>query len=361
MDPQVIADASPLRPLVSTTASTLAARGLELFRCDNDLRIHDRIAQLPSNRRDWAFARSRLYRRLHRTEPTDAVMLDGGSVLVNHRNNLWLVDLERGRVALDFAIPKNRFALRLTATDFPTGDGNPVVYFGDYMSNPTKSTASVWRRSPEAGHWGRVFTFAEGQVNHIHDVVPDPYRECFWILAGDFGHAAGIWRATPDWSSVQCVLRGDQRYRAAWLWPRPREVYYATDSQLEPNSLMRLEHDSHGWRALPVAGLPGSSIYGAASGDAYYFSTAVEPGMPEGSRLAVLTDRTPGPGIATTTAHVFRLNSDGQMTMLLEAEKDFWPMRPFQFGTFHMCATEGGAFAYATALKTLDGMTVKVA
>lgn len=47
-----------------------------------------------------------------------------------------------------------------------------------------------------------MFTFAQGQVNHIHDVVPDPYRECFWILTGDFGEAAGIWRVTPDWSSV---------------------------------------------------------------------------------------------------------------------------------------------------------------
>ena len=44
--------------------------------------------------------------------------------------------------------------------------------------------------------------------------------------------------------------------------------------------------------------------------------------------------------------------------MLLQAERDFWPVQPFQFGTFHMCATKAGAFAYATALEALDGMTV---
>ena len=59
-----------------------------------------------------------------------AVTLDGTSALVNYRNNLWRVDLDRGRVVPDLAMPNNRFALLLTATDFQADYRNPAVYFG---------------------------------------------------------------------------------------------------------------------------------------------------------------------------------------------------------------------------------------
>lgn len=43
---------------------------------------------------------------------------------------------------------------------------------------------------------------------------------------------------------------------------------------------MKLEQESRCWHAMPLVSLPGSSIYGVASGDAFFFSTTVEPGMP---------------------------------------------------------------------------------
>lgn len=346
-----------IRPLAAQRNIVLAVDGLTLLLTDKHLHDTRPLVALPASAAKRVGARSRLLRRLLRTEPTDGIFLDETTALVNHRSQIWHVDITSGSVNLDFTIPHERRAMRLSQVKGVSGfaDG---VYFGDYMNNPSMASATVWARPDDSQRWEPAFTFPDGEINHIHDVVADPYRNCVWVLTGDFNNGAAIWRAEYGWGQVEPVLRGDQRFRAAWMWVTPKDIYYATDSQLEPNSLVRLKAEPNGWGVESLVELPGSSIYGVASGDRFYFSTAVEPGLPPQSRLRSLLERKPGPGIRDEYSCVYLLNSDGSAEELVRGRKDHWPMRPFQFGTFRLCPSAEGVYANGVGLVGLDGVTL---
>lgn len=348
---------SRLRPLLSTPWWTLAADGLSIVATDPELHQERALAEIPV--RGWrrSAARSRLGRRALRAEPSDAVALDHGLALINHRDTIFALDLERNALTVDFQIPQARRSLRLMV--LPSAGGERAdVYFGDYMSNPGREPANVWRRDGRSGTWNCVHTFPSGAVNHIHDVVFDPYRECFWILTGDFGSAAGLWRATIDWREVRPVFNGEQHYRATWMFVLPDQIYYGTDSQLEQNWLMRLTFSGSAHELERIRQIPGSSIYGARSGDEFFFSTTVEPPYPPRGRLQALTTRERGPGIRDECAYVYRLNPDGELEDVYAAAQDAWPLVPFQFATFRVCArTGGGAYITGQAVRGNDGRT----
>lgn len=351
------AHTSRLRPLLSTPSWTIAADGVSIVATDAGLRVQRPLTEIPL--RGWrrTAARSRLGRRALRAEPSDAIALDDRVVLVNHRDTIFALDVECGSLTVDFRIPDARRALRLMSV---AGSGADVVdvYFGDYMSNMGKSPANVWRRDGRTGAWSCVHTFPIGAVNHIHDVVWDPYRGCFWILTGDFGDAAALWRASLDWSEVRPVLSGQQQYRATWMFVLPDRIYYGTDSQLEGNWLMCLTFAGTAFELDRVRQIPGSSIYGVRSGDEFYFSTTVEPGYPPSGRVQMLTTRQRGPGIRDECAYLYRLTPDGELMDLFAAAQDIWPLVLFQFGTFRLCARAGGgAFATGQAVRGEDGRT----
>ena len=51
------------------------------------------------------------------------------------------------------------------------------VYWGDYMSNPDKHAVSIYKRMG-VDRWKIVYTFVQGEINHVHSVVPDKFHNC---------------------------------------------------------------------------------------------------------------------------------------------------------------------------------------
>ena len=100
----------------------------------------------------------------------------------------------RFRAVLD--IPRGSRPLGLCA--FPDGS----VYFGEYFSNGPRfktdpklaeATGQPFPREPvhiygsdDGQSWRIVFTFPADTIRHIHGIFHDPYRDCAWILTGDF-------------------------------------------------------------------------------------------------------------------------------------------------------------------------------
>lgn len=348
-----------LRPLLAGSDWMLSSYGRRLFLSGADWSNPRPLATLPFRLKilTWTNSEPRLVRRALRAEPSAAVNLDESRVLVALGSQFWTVDLNTGAKCLDFVVPLGRKALHIERVHSPTGLG-PGHYFGEYFGNPQKEEASIWFRSDGDATWRKVFTFAAGEVNHIHSVLHDPYRDCMWILTGDLGDAAAIWQADTSWRRVTCLGSGQQMLRAAWLHIRPDCLYYATDTQLEQNFLMRVTFDGDVAAFTALSPLPGSSIYGVASGDSFFFSTAVEPGGHGKSKIGTLFSRRRGPGIRDDCAYVFELSATGNPTLVLGAPKDVWPLVLFQFGTFRLVARDpSGVYASGVAVKGLDGWT----
>lgn len=62
-----------------------------------------------------------------------------------------------------------------------------------------------------------VYTFPQGVISHVHNIIADPYRQCLWFFTGDFDDAAAIWKVTNGFKKVERVVYGDQNGVGVWL------------------------------------------------------------------------------------------------------------------------------------------------
>ncbi len=342
-----------LRPLACMGTQLVVARGLKLYLADADITTLRPLDSLPAGLRERLLGWLPIARRILRIGPTAAVAVNDTQALILNGSHIERLDIASGKLQREFTLPDGKRFLTLHRVAGIPGfaDG---FYGGEYWANEhTRAPVAIWFRPLHAPDWRMIHQFQAGSIDHIHTIVPDVHRGCLWILTGDFGDGAGIWQVHDQFQAVTPILRGEQRYRAAWLYPTANALFYATDSQLEPNHLYRASERAGGWAVDAIAPLEGSSIYSCNAADVVHFSTTVEPGMPTG-RLADLFDRRPGPGIADRYAYLYRFSPQTGLQCLRRAEKDAWPMRLAQFGTFHFCQSasdKGVVYAYGAAIK----------
>ncbi len=316
------------RPIFVDGRELVVSRGAEIFAwrpgAEAEPRPLGRL-EAPAWRRFAAHAP--LARRVLRLDTDVAIRLDGGDLLVGSRAGVHRLARD-GRVHRELAtrpFRPFRFARWAGIPGFRDGVG-----FGDYGPNMARAPASIHLRD-EAGRWRVAHTFGAGTVEHVHALVPDAAHGCVWILTGDYGTAAGIWRATDDFAHVEPILRGTQLARACVAFPIEGGLLYATDTHLEQNSICRLERDGAGWTPRRLGPMPGSCIYGGRVGDVMVFATAVEPGAPTGFAPFDLLDPRIGPGIARRACDLVATRDGATFHRLARAPTDLLPKRLFQF------------------------------
>ena len=209
------------------------------------------------------------------------------------------------------------------------------IYFGDYLDNPTKE--SVKLNKVTGSHKKEikpVFSFKKGEANHIHNIIPDSINNCLWLLLGDFDNAAAIWKAKDNFSQLERVVSGSQKYRSCVAFPWKGGLLYATDSQLEKNSIRFLSLEDGCWESRKIFDLNGSSIYGMETKDYFVFSTSTEPDIIKNSRILAFLDNKNGPGILKKQSDiVICRKNDLKCKVIASLEKDCLPFRLFQFGS----------------------------
>ena len=122
--------------------------------------------------------------------------------------------------------------------------------------------------------WAIAYTFAPGEIRHVHNVIFDPWQGCLWILTGDSGPECRIISASCDFARVETILTGSQQTRAAALVPTREGVVFSTDTPSQQNHIYLLDRSGN---LETLAELSSSSIYGCAAGSSLFFSTMAEP------------------------------------------------------------------------------------
>ncbi len=197
--------------------------------------------------------------------------------------------------------------LHITAT--PAGR----LFWGEYFDNPRRAEVHIYVSEDRGFTWEVGYTFAEGSIRHIHNIVYDEFDDCLWILAGDEGAECRVLQASCDLKSVDVMLSGNQQARAAALVPTRDAVYLASDTPSEPNHIYRFGRNGS---IAKVAQISSSSISACRVGNSLFFSTMVEPSSVNRER-AVKVYRSP----------------DGVLWEdFLQWKKDSWGMRLFQYG-----------------------------
>ena len=313
-----------------------------LLACNRKLQIlvHDFISdsmevigQLPLSSKERFFMHFNLSARAMRLVNLTCCQVRDNKVLVAYRSIVYLVDVAQKEIKLLFPIDKGKRPLFFCNVKPGSCKITAGIYYGDYCENSAKNPINLYYVDAVSFEKKVVYTFEKGQVNHVHNVVYDEERDCIWIFTGDFGDAAAIWRTSDNFKTVECVLKGNQDYRADVVTIYGRDIWYATDAPFAPNHLIRLHEGKDGWDLVKEAPLYGPVIYGCRMGEKLVFSTDVESDGIYKNQFDIMTSRKLGKGIKDYNAYLYTLNlKTKELKVIYQCKKDFLPFVVFQFG-----------------------------
>jgi hypothetical protein len=302
-----------LRALTWAGDNLYASRGYELLRASLP------ASQIPSDAQAWesvaTFHPPRWRRWTARTNLTSRLVRDGFhalAVLPSHAmiaavpGAIITLQLNQRTFHVTHKITRGTRPLHITA--IPDG----TVFWGEYFDNPNRDEVHIYASTDEGSTWNVAYTFLQGAIRHVHNIVHDPWASCLWILTGDYGDECRIVRASYDFRQVDVVLQGHQQARAVACVPTETGLYFSSDTPLEANFIYHLDRLG---KFSQLAPLSSSSMYGCRVGRGIFFSTMVEPSRTNPDRFVRMYGGG-GPDWRSSLAW----------------KKDRWPMRFFQYG-----------------------------
>lgn len=280
-------------------------------------------------------------RRLLRAEITNFYFLTNGDKLAVVKKGLFLCGNGNRMSGKCFAMPRGSKPLNLCFS--PSGN----IYFGEYFQNMEKQAVNIYCSKDNAKTWHIAYTFAEGEINHIHGLFYDKYANRIWVATGDRENECIIGYTEDEFKTFVEVFRGGQEYRTCQLFFYKDFIVFGTDTQYQQNVIKKFDRKT--LEITELQKIQGSVIKGGQVGDVAFFSTTVEPSK-------VNTDK---------YAHLW-VTKDGQhWEERYKAKKDWLPATLFQFGTFEFPQYYGiekleRLYFSGRALKGLDGKTTYI-
>jgi len=267
------------------------------------------------------------------------------------KNNILSVEhkFRRGRGPLSYTCLEN-------IDNFDDG-----LIFGEYFGNNSRDEVHIYKRKKNS-EWEIIYTFKKGSINHIHSIVVDKIRNCLWILAGDFDHSSSIWKVEKNFKTIQRVAYGKQIYRSCFAYPTKEGLIYATDTQLETNSIRLLKIDGKDIKSEEIHKINGTCIYGCELKDYLVFSTSTEPTHHATNKLYLYFDNRPGIGILKNRSEILLFNKkDYSLKNISSFDKDFLPYGLFGLGTIMFPSdskNNNTLYAFLSGSKNYDQDTI---
>jgi len=295
--------------------------------------------------------KTHVLKRLLRYIPRAVIIISVDEFCFVLKNKLYKFLLrEKKLVCLCSDLPTNPLNLTISHCE-------KYVIFGDYDANESLEPVNVNFVNLENGHLHSSEIFENGDVNHIHNILP--YKNGYIVLTGDTGNKTGLYLFDYSFSSYECLFSNGQLFRSCWLKEIDDNFYFSTDSQYEDNFLIKLDMSDRSFSK--IANIENSSIYSCSRGNKIYFSTTVEPGYNHNNFFLNILDDRIGNGITSRYARIYSFDGD-LLTLVDKKKKDFLPMRLFQFGTFsfpdHVDCDDQYLIYNCLALSHFSGVTV---
>lgn len=254
------------------------------------------------------FSANKYLRRLTRSELFGLYEL-GKEFIILAKKGIFVYDSASNNIYKSLDIQRGSKPLNLCV--LPNGH----LFFGEYFQNMEKEAVNIYRSSDNGHSWQVAFTFAAGEINHIHGVFFDKFASRIWVVTGDRENECIIGYTEDEFESFHECLRGGQEYRTCQLYFYPEYIVYATDSQYIQNKVKCINRET--LVIKDIQDIQGSAIKGGQVGNLSFLSTTVEPSD-------VNTDK---------YAHIW-ISKDGlHWEERYKAKKDNMPSL-FQFGTF---------------------------
>lgn len=295
-------------------------------------RVVDKYALLSK----YAFSR-----RLFRAEITFLYRLGNDTQIAIAKKGLFLQKKGYKQFEKCFDTPRGSKPLNLCV--LPSGK----VFFGEYFQNMEKQAVNIYSSEDNGESWHIVYTFPEGNINHIHGLFFDKYTNRIWVATGDRENECIIGYTEDEFNTFVEVFRGGQEYRTCQLFFYKDFIVFGTDTQYLQNVIKKFDRKT--LEITELQKVQGSVIKGGQVGDVAFISTTVEPSD-------VNTDK---------WAHLWVTKDGLHWEERYKAKKDWLPATLFQFGTFEFPQYYGidkleRLYFSGRALKGLDGKSTYI-
>lgn len=297
--------------LAVTNEGLIASKGYNLYYKEIDGGKWSRYGRI-SDGKNSLFASFALSRRLTRAEISKLYQLQDGTELCIARKGIFRRETPKDSFEKVFNV------VRGSRPMFLCEDKDGSVYFGEYFQNMEKQSVHIYGSHDKGKTWEIVYTFPEGNINHVHGIYFDPYTQKMWYATGDRENECFIGYTENGFKTVTEVFRGGQEYRTCVLFFYKDFIVFGTDSQYQQNVLKCFDRKT--LEITELQKVQGPVIRGAQFGDIAMISTDVEPSEVN----------------KTKNAYVWITKDGLRWEELCYAEKDILPSMLFQFGVFDL-------------------------
>lgn len=295
-----------------------------------DGKLEKRIAVFNS-KKERILGRCNILYRLLRLGVRAAEAIDENNIILSAGNMIYELNLTSGKLSEGYFCGKGIRPLVFTKVDDLQSVVDSGIYFGGYILNQAKNPISVYKRV-DVDTWEVVYTFPQDEINHIHNIVADSFRQCLWIFTGDFDKSAAIWKVTDNFRKVECVVCNDQKYRGCAAFALPEGLLYATDAPFQDNFVFLFNPEELSVKS--IFPLHGSCINSCKWKDLFVFSSTVEGDGRDITMMELLFCRKKGKGIKDDYVHLYFGNLKEGFHEIYKEKKDCLPYYSFQFGVF---------------------------
>jgi hypothetical protein len=293
---------------------------------------------LPSDGWKVPFGLFRLTRRAFRLDKCNIVPVADGYVVVQ-QGRVYRYDEASGCFSQTLTLKNCRNVLHQSIAVI---DGHEL-FFGEYGNNPDRGEVPIYRSQDGGRSWQNVFTFATGQIKHVHGCYYDPVEKKIWVLTGDFKDECRILCADREFKNIEWIGDGQQTYRTCNLFFEKDSVHWIMDSQLQNSFHIKLNRKTRKIEQKQL--FPGPVWYIKHLEDGYYLAA---------------TAQEIGPGVKDKFAHLMVSRDLETWEDIHRFEHDGLPKRYFKFGVIGFAdgpQRSDGFYLYAEAIKGLDGKT----
>jgi len=180
--------------------------------------------------------RHELVRRVRRSHgPRNLVVLGSGTIIV-----FW----DRiYRVA----------AAGVTIHEYPTAHGpfpysvgvavgpDDSIYYGEYKTTPRPNSIAIVRGTDDGRTWDVVHRFAAGEIFHVHGITHDPWRNGYWVAAGDRGREPRLLFTGDGFRTFTMLGCCSQEWRLVDLIVAERFLYWGSDDDENQPGIYRYD------------------------------------------------------------------------------------------------------------------------
>jgi hypothetical protein len=165
-------------------------------------------------------------------------------------------------------------------------DGHGVTYFGEYQLGNHAVSRLYWSRDGGES-WTVRHIFPRTEIEHIHSVMYDPFRQFLWVTTGDTDHESRILYSADQGATFHQLGGGDQEWRAVSVEITENAIYWGTDDPAGHNTVFRWDWTTGQRARLLTVRNPFYYSTQDRRGN-LYFSTAAEEQIHGGERFAEL-------------------------------------------------------------------------